>query len=46
MPRWLTFVLVAAHSQSDWYMASANVHEVAKRKGFWDGKTPFDFAKA
>jgi dipeptidase len=28
------------------YMASANVYEVAKKLGYWDGKEPFRFWKA
>ncbi len=28
------------------YLASANVHSVAKKMGFWDGKEPFKFWKA
>ncbi len=28
------------------YMASANVYDVAKKMGFWDGKEPFKFWKA
>ena len=30
----------------DNYMASANVYDVARRMGFWDGKEPFKFWKA
>ena len=30
----------------DHYMASANVFEVAKKLGYWDGKEPFKFWKA
>lgn len=30
----------------DNYMASANVYDVAKRMGWWDGKEPFKFWKA
>jgi dipeptidase len=31
---------------SDRYMASSNVFDVAKKLGYWDGKTPFCFWKA
>lgn len=33
-------------SNPDYYMASDNVLEVARRLGFWDGKEPFCFWKA
>ncbi|MGL4852452.1 MAG: dipeptidase [Phocaeicola sp.] len=32
--------------KKDYYMASDNVFEVAKRLGYWDGKEPFKFWKA
>jgi dipeptidase len=33
-------------ADKDRYMASANVFDVAKKLGYWDGKTPFCFWKA
>ncbi|MCH5319510.1 MAG: C69 family dipeptidase [Paramuribaculum sp.] len=33
-------------SRPDWYMASDNVKDVARKMGFWDGQEPFKFWKA
>jgi len=32
-------------NNTDYYMASENVYEVAEKMGFWDGKEPFKFWK-
>jgi len=41
-----TFVIRTMDLSSDDSMISANAQTFAKQYGFWDGKGPFDFAKA
>ena len=40
------FVIRDVDSDSDMFLYSANMFDVAKRNGFWDGKGTFSFVKA